>query len=209
MGLLFLGYSKEMKWAILNAEENQSRTVNCWSFTRTIILCFIRITISLHNFCMILWRYWSWHFIFCHPDRSCNQSTFFFYLCFLFIVILYSTPSACYRFSFKMEVRGTVKAFRENHILSALEKNIALYEEGESLRRLCLWILEGHMFEMLIWFYGWKFYLQNISEMCACQISFPLGTVLHIKGSFSPRDSPLQWEKWHLPLQKCKAHSIK
>lgn len=49
-----------------------------------------------------------------------------------------------------MEVRGTDKAFGENHILSALEKNIALYEERESLRRLCLWILEGHMFEMLI-----------------------------------------------------------
>lgn len=109
-----------------------------------------------------------------------------------------------------MEVRGMVKAFGENHILSALEKNIALYEEGESLRRLRLWILEGHMFEMLIWFYGWKFYLQNISKMCACQISFPLGTVLlHIKGSSSPRDSPPQWEKWYLPLQGGKAHNIK
>lgn len=70
-----------------------------------------------------------------------------------------------------------LKAFGENHVVSVLEKYY-LYKEEKSLWRLHFSILEGRMFEMLIWFYGWKFYLQNISKICACQIYF------------SPRGSP-------------------
>jgi hypothetical protein len=55
---------------------------------------------------------------------------------------------------------------------------------------------------MLIQFYGWKFYLQNISEMCAYQMYFPLQGQfsLHITGRSSPRESLLQEKKWNLPL---------
>lgn len=78
MGVLFIGCSKEMKWAILNVEEHQSRAVYGWTFARSLIFRIIIIMIYFQAFWMIPCRSWCRHFIFCHPDRSHNSEGIFF-----------------------------------------------------------------------------------------------------------------------------------
>lgn len=139
MGVLFIGCSKEMKWAILNVEEHQSRAVYGWTFARSLIFCIIIIMIYFQAFWMILCRSWCGTLFFAIQIEVIILRAYFFCLP---LPSLYhhpiSGPFSLLKVCFWNGGRGMVKAFGENHVLSALEKYSSLGGGRSSLETTSL-----------------------------------------------------------------------